>query len=65
LDFLDALVQTAVGVTGLALLNRFAGQEDWYRSLLFASLFMVCFWLGQFIARRFSHCRRDIEAAGR
>ena len=52
MDFLDALAQTAVGVIGLALLNRYAGGEDWPHALVFASLFMVCFWLGQFAAER-------------
>jgi hypothetical protein len=58
LDFLDALAQTAVGVAGLAALNHYGSHEEWPKAVLFASLFMFCFWLGQYAVTRFSR-RRD------
>jgi hypothetical protein len=64
LDFLDALAQTAVGVVGLALLNRFAGGEAWLPALVFASLFMACFWLGQLAAEHLPRRIRRGSGAG-
>jgi fucose permease len=57
-DFLDAMAQTAMGVGGLAALNHYASGESWPQALLFASIFMFCFWLGRFVADRFSPGRR-------
>ena len=62
-DFLDALAQTGVGIGGMAALNHYAGHESWPAALLYASLFMVCFWLGRFGAERLSRRgRRDQRA---
>jgi hypothetical protein len=62
-DFLDALAQTGVGIAGMVALNHYAGGESWSRSLLFASLFMFCFWLGRLATERLPRRgRRDSRA---
>jgi hypothetical protein len=62
-DFLDALAQTGVGIAGMALLNHYGSHESWSRSLLFASLFMFCFWLARFATDRLPRRgRRDSRA---
>ena len=62
MDFLDALAQTTVGVGGLAALNHYASGEAWPKALLFASIFMFCFWLGRYVADRLSRSQRGSQA---